>query len=197
MYFAPLWRGSHWNWVSSHGVKNLECWGYQMGKKFLARATCRTHSAEEFARLDLFTAEIHEFAHSVNGVTVNSGGSVPCRIIYPWYAPHSLSRSPFITQCSKVFVSFVGYSGRAGVVADKEQWEGEKASFHMSFDLLIENKDFDVRSWWSCVTGRRQSEASVFSLDTFLVSLFCWQNCCNVCKFYHTVCPHGKPSKCT
>jgi len=34
------------------------------------RAMRRTHTVEGFTRLGLFTAEINEFAHSVNGITI-------------------------------------------------------------------------------------------------------------------------------
>ena len=31
----PRWRGSPWNWVSTHGIKKLESWGYLAEKKCL------------------------------------------------------------------------------------------------------------------------------------------------------------------
>jgi len=32
VFCAPRWRGCPWNWVSAHGVKKLEWWGYRAEK---------------------------------------------------------------------------------------------------------------------------------------------------------------------
>jgi len=33
IYFRPHWHGSPWNWVSAHGVRKLEWWGYRAEKE--------------------------------------------------------------------------------------------------------------------------------------------------------------------